>query len=134
MLRVRHFSGAPNPFFRLQNYVHSSFFSGSSLVLTGETSNVNKNLVSRRHDFLAKLTFFTFQQCERLKWKKRFRHEPLLCSKGPQSNFYKPLYRYCALFLPNLHCSRKDLDAPLQKWLKMGLWKKNYVEVEYWTK
>ena len=47
------FTGAPNPFFRLQNYVNSSFFSGSGLVLTRETSNVNKNLASRRHNFLA---------------------------------------------------------------------------------
>ena len=47
------FTGAPNPFFRLQNYVNSSFFSGSGLVLMGEMNNVNKNLASRRHDFLA---------------------------------------------------------------------------------
>ena len=46
------FTGAPNPF-RLQNYVNSSFFSGSGLVLMGEMGNVNKNLASRRKDFLA---------------------------------------------------------------------------------
>ena len=47
------FTGAPNPFFRLQNYVNSSFFCGSGLVLTGEMSNVNKSLSSRGHDFMA---------------------------------------------------------------------------------
>ena len=37
----------------------------------------------------------------------------------------------CFFFLPNLCYPKKDLDAPLQKWFKMGLWEKNYVEVEY---
>ena len=48
--------------------------------------------------------------------------------------FFANFYTDIVPFLSNLYCPRKYLDVPSQNVFKIGLWKKNYVQVEYWTK